>query len=432
MHIWLQPQTSPSAVTRNVTLFLFRLMSVTALVLLIAVKAQPAQAQTFNVLYSFSGGADGLEPEAGLTMDQQGNLYGTTIFGGYKGTIYCYDGCGTVFTLSNQGSGWSFQPLYAFKGKPDAANPSANLTFGSDGNLYGASGYGGAQNCSPDGCGTVYKLTPNNHGGWTESVLYRFVGDGVDPDQSPVIFDSQGAIYLTTRDGGSDDKGAVIKLTPSAGGWTSTVLFSFTNDQPNGWYPRSGVILDVTGNLYGTVPEASPNVYKLTPSQNGWIHSIIYRFTGRGDGEFPVGGLIFDRSGNLFGTTAGDGHASTPGGGGGVFELTPSGGGWSFRGLYNFPNMGILGAGSWADLTMDGDGNLYGTTVWTGKYGYGSVFKLTPSGNGWTYSTLHDFTSGDDGALPFSTVAIDANGNLYGTASEGGSFGGGVVWEITP
>jgi uncharacterized repeat protein (TIGR03803 family) len=429
MHISAQPDRLFLNLEKR-SLILFKLVPL--LVLLFAITSQTAQAQAFSVIYSFSGGTDGSGPNAGLTLDQQGNLYGTTLFGGFKGSFQCVSGCGTVFQLSLHGSDWSFTPIYAFKGRPDGANPLSTVTFGSDGSLYGATGYGGAQNCAPDGCGTVYKLTPDSHGNWTESVLYRFIGDGVDPDQSPVTFDNQGDIYLTTRDGGSSDKGAVIELTPGPQGWTATVLFSFTNEQPNGWYPRSGVILDAAGNLYGTAPEATPNVYELTPSSNGWIHSILYQFQDRGDGTLPIGGLIFDPSGNLLGTTAGDGNPFSPGGGGGVFELTPSGGGWAFRALHDFTNSRMPFAGPWAALTRDSRGNLYGTTVWAGKYGQGSIFELTPSGSGWTFTTLHDFTSGEDGGVPFSTVTIDAEGNLYGTASEGGRYGAGVVWEITP
>ncbi len=139
-------------------------------------------------------------------------------------------------------------------------------------------------------------------------------------------------------------------------------------------------------------------------------------------------GVIIDASGNLYGTTI----WSTDGAGGTVFELMPaSGGGWNFSTIYTFSGNNT---GSSAKLVMDFAGNLYGTTNGDGAYGQGSVFKLTPSNGGWTYTSLHDFTGGGDGGFPASNVVFDSNGNLYGTASQGGTEYAccGVVWEITP
>jgi uncharacterized repeat protein (TIGR03803 family) len=136
------------------------------------------------------------------------------------------------------------------------------------------------------------------------------------------------------------------------------------------------------------------------------------------------GGLIRDSSGNLYGTTLSGGTN----GGGTVYELSPSNGGWTFTTLYNLSG----NAGSYAVLTMDAAGDLYGTTTGDGIYGHGNVFKLTPSNGDWTYTSLHDFTGGSDGGTPFGQVTLDASGNLYGTASVGGANDAGVVWEITP
>lgn len=143
-----------------------------------------------------------------------------------------------------------------------------------------------------------------------------------------------------------------------------------------------------------------------------------------------MGGLIFDPSGNLIGSTAIAGSGGT----GTVFELTPSGNTWAFDLLYSFVGNFDGPRGS---LIMDSAGNLYGTTVGAGQYSKGSVFKLTPSSGGWTYTSLHDFTGGSDGGYPIGNVTFDASGNLYGTASSGGTGtacyeGCGVVWKITP
>jgi len=131
--------------------------------------------------------------------------------------------------------------------------------------------------------------------------------------------------------------------------------------------------------------------------------------------------------GNLYGTTL----TSGSGGGGTVFELTSTNNGWIFNTLYGFQGGGYY-PGSWGKLLMDTAGNLYGTTYGDGLYGAGSAFKLTPSNGAWTYTSLHDFTGGSDGGNPISNLVLDANGNLYGTASYGGPYNAGVVFEITP
>ena len=166
----------------------------------------------------------------------------------------------------------------------------------------------------------------------------------------------------------------------------------------------------------------------MTPSGSGWIENVIYNFRDGTDGGYPYAGLIVDQSGNLYGTTT---DAGT-GGGGTVFELSPSGGGWTYSVLYSIAGpFGYQCGPAWA-LVMDVGGNLYGTTQCDGASGRGNVFKLTPSNGSWTYTSLYDFTGGSDGWLPLSSVVFDANGNLYGTAAAGGADDKGVVWEITP
>ncbi len=204
----------------------------------------------------------------------------------------------------------------------------------------------------------------------------------------------------------------------------------------------SGVIFDKSGNLYGTTENDGPNghggewgtVYELTLSGSGWGERILHSFQ-YDDVDFPIGGLIFDQSGNLYGT------GSTAEGAsyccGGVFELTPSSGSWNYAVLYYLYHRFDGGTGSTASLTMDAAGNLYGTTLQGGSAGLGSVFRLTLSDGTWIRTDLYDFTGGSDGSAPAGGVVLDANGNLYGTASQGGTgpncpSGCGVVWEITP
>ena len=428
-----------------------------ALALAMSVSLLPiAQAQTFSVIHTFTGNPDGAQPRAGLTLDHAGNLYGTTSIGG--------NGAGTVYRLRRFGSNWVYSILHSFLGGEDGEVPEARVIFGPDGALYGTTLQGGTHQCGQGegaGCGSVFRLTPpptfcrSVSCSWNLNALYSFPssgGSGAWPT-GDLIFDQQGNIYGTTVLGGTVrcmegfpflPCGTVYKLVRSPSGtWTETVLHIFMPDGSDAKTPASGVIFDGAGNLYGTAPAGGTGmcnvngvtgcgaVYKLEPSGGNWTESLLYSFTGGGDGAHPFGGLVFGRMGNLYGATTGAGMN----GGGTAYELTDSMGGWGFSLLYSFSGNG----GPDASLTMDAAGNLYGTTGSDGAYGYGSVFKLSHSNGSWTYTSLYDFTGGSDGGYPSSNVLFDASGNLYGTASCGGNgnchinYGGnGVVWEITP
>ena len=217
----------------------------------------------------------------------------------------------------------------------------------------------------------------------------------------------------------------MFALTRSSGGqWAESVLHRFV-DGLDGSTPTAGVIFDKVGNLYGTTLSGGTGdvgtVYQLTPSGSGWIESILVNFPD--DGAAPFGGLIFDQAGNLFGATIAGGFGRPCGS---VYELTPSGGAWVFTSVYIFSG----NDGPFGGLVMDASSNLYGTTFQDGEYLAGSVFKLAPSGGGWTYTDLHDFCFGScsGGKYPMGTLAPDPAGNLYGTASEGGT-GYGVAWR---
>jgi uncharacterized repeat protein (TIGR03803 family) len=189
------------------------------------------------------------------------------------------------------------------------------------------------------------------------------------------------------------------------------------------------VTLDKEGNLYGTTGlggNGFGTVFQLTPTRNGWSETLLQSFN-ESDGGYPDAGLISDDAGNLYGATSdgGPGNSAT------VFELSFSGGVWTLQTLYAFP-AGPHSCGPRASLSMDTVGNLYGTTFCDGTNGWGNVWELVRSGSGWMYKDLYDFTGGGDGASPLGAVTVDANGNLYGTAYAGGSQGHGTVWEITP
>ena len=192
-----------------------------------------------------------------------------------------------------------------------------------------------------------------------------------------------------------------------------------------------GVVFDHSGNLYGVENIGGSfgvgAVYELSPPGSGWTAQIIYSFQGGSYGSNPEGVLLVDASGNLYGTT----NTGGTGGGGTVFELTASGGGWNFNLLYSLS--GRSNSGPTDKLAIDAAGKLYGVTYSGGTHQFGSVFKLIPSGSGWNYTSLHDFTgAANDGAFPLCGPIMDANSNLYGTASQAGAQNKGNVWEITP
>jgi len=396
-----------------------------------------SQAQTFTVLHTFTGENDGGYPASGLLLDAAGNLYGETSWGG-DFPANCSVGCGTVFKLGRHGTNWFLSTLYAFKAGNDGAYP-AGIYRAADGTIYGVTSGGGIDGCVNNrGCGTVFKLTPSAaacHSAlcpWTETVLYRFTGsyDGGQPGGNP-IFDSAGNLYDTAEAGGYG-YGVAFKLSPSGGSWTESVLYAFTGQRDaNG--PNQGMIFDHQGNLDGLTASGGENywgtVFQLTPTQDGWTETLIHQFDEY-DGGNPTGGLLLDGQGNLYASAP----YGTSGWSGLVFELTP-GPYWSFYSLYDF-NAGEGYYGPFASLIMDAAGDIYGTTHSTGAYHKGVVFKLTPSGGGWTYTSLHDFTGGSDGAGP-DYLVMDASGNLFGEASTGAgdgcyNQGCGVIFEITP
>jgi uncharacterized repeat protein (TIGR03803 family) len=247
---------------------------------------------TETVLHSFTGGADGADPESGhLIFDQAGNLYGVTLFGGAYGS-------GTVFELVRSQSGWTEEILHSFNGS-DGSLPDSALTFENLGNLYGTTLEGGAF-----GQGTVFQLTPSESG-WTENVLYSFTGgnDGAHPYPGP-MFDPSGRLYGGTAAGGEGNGGTVFRLIPSGGVWTYELIYSLAGNGGD-CGPVANFVMDAAGSLYASTNyEGAYNagtVFKLTPSGGSWTYTLLYTFTGGSDGESPGGGLLFDQNGNLYG-----------------------------------------------------------------------------------------------------------------------------------
>lgn len=432
MSIRKQQQNSPVGISqRGISFVLVSTLLFTSATLL----SLGASAQTFSVIHTFSGGNDGAYPYAGLAIDKNGNLYGTANQGGnLKASCPpANDGCGTVFKLAFSKSGWSFQPIYAFRGGKDGQGPYGNVAFGPDGKLYGTTIEGGNQQPCPSGCGSVFRLKPSatcrtKKCQWTETVIYRFLGntDGFYPS-GDVTFDPAGNVYGTTIQGGSYGPGTVYELKKR--GWTESILWNFTGNSDGG-NPYSGVISDKAGNIYTSDLAGGSNnggaVLELSPSQSGWTETTLYDFYGT-SGVIPVAGLLLDGSGNVIGATQTGGPNAN---GGTVYELSPAGGSWNLTTLYNFTGDGE--PGPWGKLTMDAAGSLYGTTQGYPASGdWGTAFKLTLSDGAWTETVLHRFTGGSDGGYPLSNLIFDSKGNLYGTTNLGGN-GYGVVFEITP
>jgi uncharacterized repeat protein (TIGR03803 family) len=394
------------------------------------------QAQSFSVLYTFTGTPDGSEPGQANLLDVNGTLYGTT----YSGGAY---GFGMVFKFDRKGQE---TVLYSFTGGTDGANPSAGVVRDAKGNLYGTTYSGGDLSCTSiygtPGCGVVFKLDTAG----TETALYSFTGgtDGGEPQG--LVIDNAGNLYGITFFGGSQTCpfgslgcGVVYKVDTSG---KETVLYTF-QDGTDGGEPNGFVTMDSAGNLYGATISGGDLsacsgqggcgvIFKLDTSGK---ETVLYTFTGGADGAVANGGFLMDAKGNLYGTTNFGGDLSCSNnpfytGCGVVFEVTAAG---TERVLHTFK--GKDGANPTLGLVQDAKGNFYSTTEYGGAFNLGTVFELTAKG---TESVLHSFTGLADGEYPDSGLTIDAKGNLFSNTLEGGDlscsppYGCGTLFRVVP
>lgn len=410
--------------------------------------AQPRE----RVILSFNL-TNGNLPNAGLLSDSLGNLYGTTSFNGGK------YGFGNVFELTPTGNGtWTETVLHDFTGGVDGAWPFSTLISDGSGNLYGTASGGGQGQCfnSGQGCGLVFKLS-RNASGWAETVLYDFVPGqtkGVVPTAG-LVFDKAGNLYGTTwapgvlvdrhrsRVGSHNTfwgcnnpgcGGTVYELSPTNNGWKETDLYAFTGAN-DGAASQASVIFDRAGNLYGTTAYGGTTgctngygcgvVFKLTPANGGWKERVLHQFTGATDGAYPVGNLI-ERAGVLYSTTSSGGAFRN----GTVFSLSPQAHGlWAETVLHSFSG-GADGGAPLATVVADDEGNLYGTTNQGGTF-WGVVYELKARA-AWSETVLHTFGGSGDAENPAAPVIFGRLGHLYGTSQSGGSFQiHGAVFEVS-
>jgi uncharacterized repeat protein (TIGR03803 family) len=342
-------------------------------------------------------------------------------------------GWGSVYELTpNSNGGWTEKDLYSFaKSSQNGSGPEGSLIFDALGNLYGTT-FGGGTGCNGFGCGTVFELTPNGDGTWNEQVLYAFHGTDGEGPTAGLTFDSAGNLYGNTFFGGANGYGEVFELSPNGDGtWKEIALYAFNSRHGVG--PYGNLVLDASGNVYGTTIAGGANiygtVYELSPNAHGkWTHTILHSFQST-DGSGPQCGVVFDAAGNLYGT-AWEGGAY---GFGVVFRVSPGKGGtWTETVLHSFGKNTNDGQGPLAAVTLDNSGNIYGTTSAGGSLGDGTVFKLQPTGKGkWTETVLHFFKN-HPGRFPGAAVVFDQQGNLYGTTEGDGQITFGSVFEITP
>jgi uncharacterized repeat protein (TIGR03803 family) len=352
----------------------------------------------FTVLYRFAGGTDGSNPGAGLVLGTDGNFYGTTQEGGAQND-------GTIFEITPSGVE---TVLYTFGSVTnDSIAPAADL-IEVNGTFYGTAGDGGVNG----GYGTVFSFTP----GTGETILHSFANgsDGAEP-QAPLLLGTDGNLYGVTPVGGANTDGTMFRITTSG---TLTTLFSF-NASTSGSGAVGGLIEDSSGNFYGTAETGGADegtVFKLTSSGTlSWATSATMT-----DGLGSAAGLIPGSDGNYYGTALAGGSTND----GTVFMITPAG---VETVVYSFAG-GSDGESPKATLLLASDGNFYGTTQFGGTGHSGTAFKLTPQG---VETVLYSFTGGSDGAIPRGDLVQGSDGALYGTTFSGGTSGRGVVFRLT-
>lgn len=369
--------------------------------LISAMFAIHSSAAVFTTLVSFNL-TNGANPSAALVSGHDGNLYGTTGFGGAAGA-------GTVFQMTPSGT---LNSLFSFS-NTNGADPRAGLVLAADGYFYGTTYNGGSNND-----GTVFQVTTNG----TLNTLVYFAGTNGAYPVAGLIQGQDGAFYGTTAIGGTNGFGTTFQVLTSG---TLATLVSFDNSLSTGGSPYAGLVQARDGTLYGTTYQGGTNgfglIYKLTT--NGTFTSL-YSFTGSDDGANPYAGLVQGTDGSYYGTT----YYGGTNGYGTVFKFTTNG---ILTTLVSFNNTN--GANPQAGVIQGADGNFYGTTSYGGIYtnlsglGYGTVFELRTNGD---LTTLVSFNQ-TNGAYPQAALVQTVDGNFYGTTAGGGTNGYGTIFRLS-
>ncbi len=381
-----------------------------------------APAAGYAVVHAFDG-AYGSFPISWLAVDEAGNLYGVTPYGGNMQACREYGnplGCGVVFEINAAGEE---KVVHEFTGPAvggaDGAYPEGPVTLDGAGNIYGTTENGGSY-----GYGTVYKVDAAGN----ETILHSFGarGDGAYATGG-LVLDSAGNLYGTTDGGGRYGYGAAFELTAAG---QEAQLYSFIDFPSDGAGPVGTLTRDSAGNFYGATYQGGTGevgtVYELDAN---FHEKVLYNFTGKADGGYPVAGVVRNENGDLYGAAqTGGGGACVVLGCGTVYRLSASG---KFTVLHTFQGMPDGSAPEGA-LTVDGRGTLYSTTLAGGANGDGTIYSVSTSG---TEAVVYSFKNTGDGLLPGAGLVRDAKGNLYGTTGQSHGLGScdcGVVFKLTP
>ncbi len=402
-------------------------------------------ASTMNILYSFcsvpTDCQDGESPYSSLLSDGSGGFYGTTIDGGPNGG-------GEVFHLTQAGGVWSVTVLYGFCSGCEAGSlPYPGVIQDAVGNLYGVTDWNGSS-----ATGTVFELVHNKaRTKWRIKLLYTFCselncGDGAFPlgltyvgQASGAPYDGTSSLYGTTDGGGANGGGIAFSVTPNGKKWKFKDIHDFgaPNTMGDGVEPTT-LMADAAGNLFTATQSGGAHgrgaVVKLAPtSKRKFTGTVAYSFCSQGgctDGANPMAGVVEDGAGNLFGTTS----ASAANNAGGVFELKPNGESYTFSELYSFCSLANCADGLYpaAPLTLDAQGDIYGTTIGGGDINNsgGVVFTLNP-GFHLLYTFCSQSSTCKDGENPQAALSLDANGNIFGLTPRGGAHNTGEMFEIS-
>jgi uncharacterized repeat protein (TIGR03803 family) len=356
-------------------------------------------------LHAFSGGSGGSYPDSGLTAGPDGDLYGTTTFGGAHGL-------GTVYKITAAGV---HTVLYSFTGSPnDGQYPASGLELGEDGAFYATTTAGGAF-----GRGTFFRITTAG----VATSLYSFAGtesSGARPQGLTLLAD--GNFYGTTTFGGANDLGTVFRMTAQG---VQTVLHSFAPGSA-GNTPVAGLSPNRDGYLYGVTYHGGTNdvgtIFRIAPDGTGYttLHSFA---GGAADGQYPGTKLRNVADGTLYGSTG----AGGAGGLGTIFRYDPLSG--AARVIHSFAGGPDDGNQPSCRLRVGPDGNLYGVTFYGGYFDLGTFFRITPAG---TLTVVHSFAGGTDGRSPNSSLLVTPDGDFYGTTITGGATNNGTIYKIRP